>query len=153
MHEETLMQGYILTRRGKLYSCRAARCWSLLLTAYMHIDIVCFGTINKLIIAGLSSWSSPFSFYLSFPGCWKLTLQLIKSLNNPCSLLSFFIYRPFNSVGLAAGDHAGSVHDSVALSEVSPPHVLVGDLYDVSRGEPALLTVRQADTFIQAWEK
>lgn len=53
-------------------------------------------------------------------------------------------------VGLAGGDHACSLNDSVALSEVSPPHVLVGDLYDVSYGEPALLTVRQADAFITA---
>lgn len=56
-------------------------------------------------------------------------------------------------VGLAVGDHARRLHDSVALSEVSPPHVLVGDLYDVSYGEPALLTVGQADAFVTAWEK
>lgn len=55
-----------------------------------------------------------------------------------------------SGVGLAVGDQARSLHDSVALSEVSPPHVLVGDLYDVSYREPALLTVGQADAFIKA---
>ena len=58
-----------------------------------------------------------------------------------------------NGAGLAAGDHAGGLHHSVALAEVSPPHMLVGDLDDVSDGEPALLTVRQADAFIQACER
>lgn len=42
---------------------------------------------------------------------------------------------------LAVGYHARSLHHPVALAEVPPPHVLVGDLYDVHRGEPALLTV------------
>lgn len=54
--------------------------------------------------------------------------------------------------GAGLGDYARSLHDSVALSEVSPPHMLVGDLYDVSHGEPALLTVWQADAFIKTWE-
>ncbi len=54
--------------------------------------------------------------------------------------------------GDGLGDHARSLHHSVALSEVSPPHVLIGDLDDVSHGEPALLTVWQADAFIAAWE-
>lgn len=46
-----------------------------------------------------------------------------------------------NGADLAVGNRACSLYDPVALSEVSPPHVLVGDLYDVSYGEPALLTV------------
>lgn len=39
------------------------------------------------------------------------------------------------------GDPAGSLQDSVAFPEIPPPHVLVGDLDDVSHGEPALLSV------------
>ncbi len=31
--------------------------------------------------------------------------------------------------------------------------MLVGDLYDVTHGEPALLTVGQADAFVTAWER
>lgn len=39
------------------------------------------------------------------------------------------------------GDPARSLQDSVAFPEIPPPHVLVGDLDDVSHGEPALLSV------------
>lgn len=45
-------------------------------------------------------------------------------------------------------DPARSLQDSVALPEVAPPHVLVGDLNDVSHGEPALLSIRQADALV-----
>lgn len=55
-----------------------------------------------------------------------------------------------NGVGL--GDHACSLHDAVALSKVSPPHMLVCDLYDVYHREPALLTIGQAAAFVKAWE-
>lgn len=53
--------------------------------------------------------------------------------------------------GAGLGDHACGLHDSVALPQVSPPHVLVGDLQDVPDGEPALLTIRQADAHVKAW--
>ena len=45
-----------------------------------------------------------------------------------------------NSAGLS-GNYLRSLNDPVALSEVSPPHMLVCDLYDVSNGEPAFLTI------------
>lgn len=53
-------------------------------------------------------------------------------------------------VSLGAGDHGRRLHDPVALPEVSPPHMLVGDLHDVGCGEPAPLTVRQAYAFVTA---
>lgn len=56
-----------------------------------------------------------------------------------------------NRVRLA--DPARSLQDSVAFPEIPPPHVLVGDLDDVSHGEPAVLSVWQADAFIHAWGK
>lgn len=49
---------------------------------------------------------------------------------------------------LADGHQSRRVHDPVALPEVSPPHVLVGDLDDVPRRKPALLTVGQAAAFV-----
>lgn len=52
--------------------------------------------------------------------------------------------------GVHLGDPARSLQHPVALPEVPPPHVLVGDLYDVSHGEPALLSIRQADTLVHA---
>lgn len=46
-----------------------------------------------------------------------------------------------------------SLQYSVALSQVSPSHMLIGDLNDISCGEPAPLTIRQAAAFIPPCEK
>lgn len=43
--------------------------------------------------------------------------------------------------GVHLGDPARSLQHPVALPEVPPPHVLVGDFDDVSHGEPALLSI------------
>lgn len=56
--------------------------------------------------------------------------------------LAILIYR------VQLRDSARSLQDSVALPEVAPPHVLIGDLDDVSHGEPALLSIRQADALV-----
>lgn len=60
-------------------------------------------------------------------------------------------FNPVLTNGVHLGDPAGSLQDAVALPEVAPPHVLVGDLDDVPHGEPALLPVRQADALVHAW--
>lgn len=52
--------------------------------------------------------------------------------------------------GVHLGDPARSLQHPVALPEVPPPHVLVGDLDDVSHGEPTLLSIRQADALVHA---
>lgn len=65
------------------------------------------------------------------PGFYKLTRSVNVNTLGASILMS----------ELAVGYHARSLHHPVALAEVPPPHVLVGDLYDVHRGEPALLTV------------
>lgn len=100
------------------------------------------------MIAGLL-WphSSSFIFHFQVVRNWhviSVQSSLLKCLTFILfvKLLNVNILDPsilINGAGL--GDHARSLHDSVALSEVSPPHMLVGDLYDVSHGEPALLTV------------
>lgn len=50
--------------------------------------------------------------------------------------------------GVHLGDPARSLQHPVALPEVPPPHMLIGDLDDVSHGEPALLSIRQADALV-----
>lgn len=52
--------------------------------------------------------------------------------------------------GVHLGDPARSLQHPVALPEVPPPHVLVGDFDDVSHREPALLSIRQADALVHA---
>lgn len=49
---------------------------------------------------------------------------------------------------LEGGDLAGGLDDAIALLQVAPPHVLVGDFDDVADGEPALLAVGQADALV-----
>lgn len=45
------------------------------------------------------------------------------------------------SDGVVLEDQAGGPHHSVALPQVPPPHMLVGDLDDVADREPALLAI------------
>lgn len=73
-----------------------------------------------------------------------LSLKVFKCKHPWCILILMSVAK------LAVGNFACSLHDSVALSEVSPPHMLVGDLDDICCREPALLTVREAAAFIPA---
>lgn len=45
------------------------------------------------------------------------------------------------SDGVVLEDQAGGPHHTVALPQVSPPHVLISDLDDVADREPALLAI------------
>lgn len=67
------------------------------------------------------------------------------------NILGVFIL--IHGAGLGVGHPGRRLHDPVTLPQVSPPHMLVGDLYDVTCREPAFLTVGKADAFIEPWEK
>lgn len=63
------------------------------------------------------------------------------------------LQRLINGPVLAVGNEGRGLDDPVALPEVSPPHMLISDLDDVSHRKPALLTIGQTAAFVPAWRK
>lgn len=81
--EETLMQGYMLTRRDTLYSCNAVRCWFLLYNACKHIHIVSVSASCK--------WSTLSSQLLKCTLTYSMTAGLLWHLMIVTLLLLSFI--------------------------------------------------------------